>query len=95
MWLIVLSSYALMSAITLIVFWRDKVAAMRNRWRIPELTLHALELLGGWPGALLGQKLQRHKSSKFSYRLTLWAIILLHITAWIAWLWWRPRDPGA
>jgi uncharacterized membrane protein YsdA (DUF1294 family) len=88
MWLmIVAAAYTVMSAVTFIAFWLDKRAASRNAWRTPEATLHALEALGGWPGALFAQKFLRHKSSKLSYRITLWAIIALHAFAWGA-VWW-------
>lgn len=86
-WIVVAVAYALMSAVTFLAFWRDKRAAAQNRWRTPEATLHLLELLGGWPGALLALRILRHKSSKRSYRLTLWLIIGLHAGAWIAWWW--------
>ena len=83
--------YFVMSIITFIAFWLDKRAASRGRWRTPEATLHALELLSGWPGALLAQRWLRHKSSKPSYRLMLWLIIALHASAWAAWWWFTHR----
>jgi uncharacterized membrane protein YsdA (DUF1294 family) len=72
-----------MSVATFIAFAIDKRAAKRGRWRIPEATLHLLELLGGFPGAIAAQQLLRHKSYKLSYRLVLGVIALLHIAAWI------------
>jgi uncharacterized membrane protein YsdA (DUF1294 family) len=48
---------------------------------VPESTLHLMELLGGWPGALAGQRVFRHKSRKRSYRITLWLIVVLHVLA--------------
>ena len=52
------------SLLALIVFGFDKRAARRNRRRVPERRLHLLELLGGFPGALLAIFLFHHKSSK-------------------------------
>lgn len=75
--------YTVMSAATFLLFWIDKRAAARNAPRIPENTLHLAELLGGWPGAMLGQRLLRHKSSKLGYRIMLWAIAAAHIAAWV------------
>ncbi|WP_255991119.1 DUF1294 domain-containing protein [Chitinolyticbacter albus] len=73
------------SALTLLCYWRDKGAAERGQRRISEATLHACELFGGWPGALLAQRLFRHKSRKRSYQLVFWSIVLLHLAGW-GWL---------
>ena len=81
-WKIVLGLYAAASLVTFVAFGWDKLSAKRDRRRIPEATLHLFELLGGWPGALAGQALFRHKSSKLSYRVVLWAILALHAAGW-------------
>ena len=82
----VLAVYLVMSGITLLMFWIDKRAAMKGRWRVPESTLHLLEFLCGFPGALLGQRWLRHKSYKRSYRMVLWLIIGMHAAFWTWWL---------
>ena len=73
--------YGIMSLITLIAYAIDKDAAVRGKWRIPEKFLHALELGFGWPGAWLGQWLFHHKSSKQSYRIVYWFMVVLNIGA--------------
>jgi len=60
--------YAVLSVATMAVYGRDKWAAKHQRWRTPERTLHLLALLGGWPGAMLGQKIFSHKTSKRSFQ---------------------------
>ena len=45
-----------------------------------------VELLGGWPGALLGQRRFRHKTRKRSYQLVFWLIGALHLAAWLTYL---------
>jgi len=91
MWPYTLTIYTLMSLAAFAAHALDKRAATRNRRRTPESTLHALELLGGWPGALLARHLFRHKTRKRSYRLAFWAIVAAHLAAWALWLWWaRP-----
>ena len=84
--LIALAVYAVMSVITFGAFALDKRAARAGRWRTPERSLHTLELLGGWPGALAAMRLIRHKNRKGSYVAVLALIIALHGTAWGLWL---------
>ncbi len=56
------------SPAALVAYGWDKLSARRDGRRTPERLLHTIELLGGWPGALLAQRLFRHKSSKDDYR---------------------------
>ena len=67
---------------TFLAYWKDKRAAMSGEWRIPERDLHMLEVLGGWSGALLGQKILRHKSRKKSYQMIFWLVPIVQ-TAFI------------
>jgi uncharacterized membrane protein YsdA (DUF1294 family) len=85
----ILLAYVFMSVITFLGFGWDKRAARLGRWRVRESTLHACEALGGFPGALAGQQVFRHKTSKRGYLLVLWAIIVLHAIVWFWWLWSR------
>ena len=77
--------YAVASVVTFCVYWVDKRKAELRAWRVPEKTLHTLALVGGWPGALLAVKKLRHKSSKPSFLVVLWAIAGLHVLLW-GWL---------
>jgi uncharacterized membrane protein YsdA (DUF1294 family)/cold shock CspA family protein len=81
----VLGIYLLTSSCTLIAYKLDKTSAKRSHRRTPEKTLHLFALIGGWPGAILGQKLFRHKSKKLSFQVTFWATIILNCAA-LAWL---------
>lgn len=74
----VLAIYAAMSLVAAVAMLGDKRAARLGRPRTRESTLHLLELLGGWPGSLLAQRLVRHKTSKLSYQAWFWAIVVLH-----------------
>lgn len=85
--LAVLILYAVMSVAAFVAFWVDKRRAGRGAWRIPERTLHTIELLGGWPGALAARRVLRHKSVKRSYAVVLWFIVALHAAGWAAWAW--------
>ncbi len=80
---------AVVSAISLVAFvavWIDKRRAEADAWRVPENVLHLLELLGGWPGAFLAQRLFRHKTAKLSYRLIFWLIVAAYEYAAIDYL---------
>src|SRR5690606_41930553 len=61
--------YLTTSAIAFLTLGLDKRRARRGEWRVPESTLHALELLGGWPGSFFGQRVHRHKTDRKSTRL--------------------------
>lgn len=39
----------LMSLVAVVLYRRDKSAALRGAWRTPESTLHVVSVLGGWP----------------------------------------------
>lgn len=89
--LLVLIVYAVASVITFFVYGADKRAARRGRWRTPEATLHLLELMGGFPGALVAQRVFRHKRGKVSYLIVFWLIVAVHIAGWAGWFWLRSR----
>jgi uncharacterized membrane protein YsdA (DUF1294 family) len=76
--------YGLMSLITFVAYFLDKRAARRGQPRTPEATLHVLELLGGWPGGVLAQRLVRHKNTKVGYQVVFWLIGAVHVAGWVA-----------
>lgn len=63
------------STITWFSYVLDKKRAKSGGWRVPEVQLHLLEFLGGWPAAFMAQRYIRHKTKKTSYRITFWMII--------------------
>jgi uncharacterized membrane protein YsdA (DUF1294 family) len=75
--------YPLASLVSFALYWRDKHQARTQGWRTPEKVLHASELCGGWPGALLAQQAFRHKTRKLSFQLSFWAIVALHQLFWL------------
>ena len=64
----------------------DKFRAVRGGWRVPEVVLLGLALIGGVPGSLLGQLLFRHKVSKRRFMLVFWLISIAQagVLAWFA-----------
>ena len=73
---------AWLGLLNLIVFslygW-DKKQSMLHGRRIRERTLHGLSLMGGWPGAFVGQVLFRHKRAKPVFTLVHWASFALSV----------------
>lgn len=82
--------YISASFLALLEYAFDKHKARREKWRTPEATLHALELLGGWPGALIAQQLFRHKNRKTTFQISFWIIVTLHLLFWAWFLIHRP-----
>ena len=64
----------LINLATFFCYWYDKRAAKRQKYRIPERTLHAMAMVGGTPFALLGRLVFRHKTKKVSFRIDFWLI---------------------
>ena len=79
--LALLGLYAVTSCIAFALYGLDKSAARRGMWRTPELTLHAVSLIGGWPGALLAQSVFRHKTRKQPFRTVFWVTVVLNCAA--------------
>jgi len=84
--LVVPAVYLAASVAAAIAYWTDKSAARTGAWRTPERTLHILALMGGWPGALVAQRVFRHKSAKPSFRFAFWATVIFNCAAlvWFA-----------
>jgi uncharacterized membrane protein YsdA (DUF1294 family)/cold shock CspA family protein len=81
----VLGWYALLSALTFVVYRSDKSAAAQREWRTSEQVLHGLSVVGGWPGALIAQRWLRHKSKKASF-LAAFAITVVVNLVVLAWM---------
>jgi uncharacterized membrane protein YsdA (DUF1294 family)/cold shock CspA family protein len=62
------------SAATFVLYGFDKARSKTGGFRVPELVLHSLSLLGGSPGALAGQKVFHHKTAKTGFQVIFWLI---------------------
>jgi len=71
--------YLILGLLTFIVYAKDKRAAIDNNWRISEKTLHILSLIGGWTGAILAQKILRHKTQKRNFYFVFLLSIVIHV----------------
>src|SRR5947209_3604931 len=90
--ILIAAAYALMSLVTLIAYGWDKFRAIREKSRIRERTLHLLEFFGGWPGAIIGRTLFRHKRRKLGFSIITGLISLLHIGLWCMAYWFHTQS---
>lgn len=79
-------AYGVASALAFVVYGADKSAASQGRWRTEENTLHLLDLLGGWPGALVAQGMFRHKTRKAEFQFVFWITVIANVAVatWLA-----------
>lgn len=82
---ILLVGYVLLGGLSYLLYTLDKAAAGEGRQRTPESTLHVVDLLGGWPGALVAQQQSRHKTAKASFQWVFWLTVLANVAA-VGWL---------
>ena len=78
-----------MSLVTFVAYGFDKRRAQKDGRRVAEKTLQLMALFGGWPGALVGQRVFRHKTQKLSFRIVFWLCVVLHLATvgGVAYLW--------
>jgi uncharacterized membrane protein YsdA (DUF1294 family) len=74
------------NVVTFLVYGIDKVKAKRGYWRISEVTLLMLAVIGGSIGALLGMKVWHHKTmhKKFKYGLPLILLAQIALLVYLA-----------
>jgi uncharacterized membrane protein YsdA (DUF1294 family)/cold shock CspA family protein len=80
----VLAGYGVFSGVAFLTYRADKAAAVRGSWRTSESTLHAIALVGGWPGALVARRVFRHKTTKQPFRTIFWSTVVANCAA-LAW----------
>lgn len=85
---VVAAAYLLGSLVSFVLYAFDKSAAGTRRQRTPENTLHAIDVLGGWPGALAAQQKFRHKTVKSSFQVMFWITVVLNLAG----VWWLVRS---
>ena len=75
------------SAVSVVAYFVDKRAAVKGTRRVRERTLHLLALAGGWPGAMAGQRLFRHKTRDQPFRMIFWCTVAGHVAVVAAVVW--------
>ena len=71
--------YLGLSYATYRIYSTDKNAAKEGRWRTQESILQALSLAGGWPGALVAQRVLHHKSRKVEFLAVFWLTVVANV----------------
>ena len=67
------------NAVTFIMYGIDKYKAKKAKWRIPEVTLLLLAVVGGSVGAWMGMKVWHHKTMHKKFKYGIPAILLIQI----------------
>jgi uncharacterized membrane protein YsdA (DUF1294 family) len=83
---VLLGACGVLSLTLFVMYGIDKAAARRGGWRTPEIALHVISLVGGWPGALVAQRVFHHKTRKTSFQLIFWYTVVANCLA-LGWLW--------
>ena len=75
----IVAFYSILSCVSFLRYWSDKNSAKLSLFRTSESSLLFVDLLGGWFGGLLAQRLFRHKVSKASYQSQYWLMVLINL----------------
>ena len=70
---------AAMSVLTFLLMALDKRRAVKRRWRIPEVVLLGLALLGGSFGGFLAMHLCHHKTRHARFAMGIPAMMVAHV----------------
>lgn len=81
MLIVFLLFYFVFSSVAFALYGYDKFAARTAKWRVPEKSLHTVAIVGGWPGALIAQRVLRHKTIKQPFQSILWVTVVLNCLA--------------
>ncbi|EBO5471052.1 DUF1294 domain-containing protein [Salmonella enterica] len=76
--------FLLANVLTLEIYGIDKTAARKTWRRVPESTLLVFGVVGGWPGAIVGQQLFRHKTQKQPFKTYFIVSVIVSILVTVA-----------
>ena len=83
--IIIILFYLGMSIVSFFLYLSDKNKAVNGLWRVPENTLHFFDLLGGWPGGFVAQRMFRHKNRKGAFQMIFWITVIANIIVLFDW----------
>lgn len=79
LWLLVITYLIVINGLTFAVWGADKHYAINGMRRVPEKRLLQLCAFGGWPGAIAGAHVFRHKTSKTAFIHKLWFTVAAQV----------------
>lgn len=83
---------AVVNVMAIILYWRDKRQAVSGgNSRISETTLLTVAAIGGSPACILAARKFRHKTRKLSFKLKLYAIIIIQLALVAGGIWYYLR----
>ena len=81
---IVLIYLAVINVVAFILYGIDKFKAKQSKWRISEVSLLGIAVIGGSIGAWIGMAVWHHKTlhKKFKYGIPLIVVIQIGLVLW-------------
>lgn len=73
----------IMNVIALFMYGIDKRKAIKGKWRISEIALLLVGLLGGSIGSIIGMYMFRHKTKHWKFIILVPMFLILHILLFI------------
>ena len=69
----------IINAASFLLMLADKLKAKKNLWRVPEILLFLVAIIGGSLGSLCGMYLFRHKTKHFQFVLGIPLILAVQV----------------
>jgi uncharacterized membrane protein YsdA (DUF1294 family)/cold shock CspA family protein len=79
----ILAVYIGTSLVSVLIYSADKTAAVQGRWRVSESALLLLGLAGGWPGAIVAQRILHHKTRKRSFQSAFAGTVVANVIVFV------------
>ncbi|GAU77363.1 DUF1294 domain-containing protein [Fusibacter sp. 3D3] len=87
----VIVALTVINVMSFVMFGLDKFFAVKGKWRIREVTLLSMSVIGGGIGSLIGMVLFKHKLSKRPFRIIIPLTILLYWCGCVYVIWNIPK----
>lgn len=71
--------YLILSCLLLTLYRFDKRTAQNDGRRLPDIILHLIAFIGGWPGGLIAQLRYRHHNASIRFIRIFWTTAVLNV----------------